>query len=203
MFKNYLASQFSKPHGIGGLFMSHIFAKDNQKQNDWVISLLNIQPDDKILEIGYGNGKSIFKLAQKYNAFISGIDSSKIMFKKASQLNKEKIKTGNVEIKLGEVPPLPYNDETFNKIFAVYVLYFWDKPLDVLKEIYRILKKGGAVALYLSTKETLKNISYTQTKIFHSYTAKELTKLYQDAGFEKIRMEYFNNNEGICAIGQK
>ena len=117
-------------------------------------------------------------------------------------MNKIKIELNKVELKFGKIPPLPYTDNYFDKIFAVYVIYFWDDPLAVLKEIYRVLKEDGKLILYLSTKERLKKHPYTQTGIFHSYTEEQLRELYKKAGFKEIEIKYLNN-KGMGVIGRK
>jgi len=203
MFKYLKASQAKKPHGVFGYLMGKIYKRDNEHHNDWVIGQLNIKFDEKILEIGFGTGESIFKIAQQFQAQVFGVDISPIMFKKANKLNKENIKNGKVELKLGSVPPLPYEDEFFDKVFAVFVIYFWDDPMEALKEIYRVLKVGGLVGLYLTTKEVLEQVPYYENKIFNSYTPEELIDFYGKAGFRDVKIDYSDGGKRMLVTGRR
>jgi len=206
ILNHFLAKQFHKPQGLLGYLVSNQFKKSNQNQNDWVIPLLDIKSTDHVLEIGFGNGDSIKKISQLTKAgLVTGIDHSEIMLEKAKLLNEPEIISGLVELKFGEVPPLPYHDDAFDKILAVYVVYFWKNPLVVLKEINRVLKPGGLTAIYLSTKETLKNKPFTQTGIFKDYDPGELIALFVQAGFKEIKHleRKFNEETGMCILGKK
>lgn len=186
--------------------MGEIFDYSNKKQNDWTISLLQIKSIDYILEIGFGSGRSIkyiSKLAPK--GFIAGVDFSKIMVNQATKRNVAAIKSGLVELRLSNTSLLPYPSNFFDKVFAVYVIYFWPNPIKILKEIRRVMKPCGRIAIYLSSKKTLTKIPFAQTEIFKSYTPKELIAIFRKAGFKNIicKTKFFKNGDGICVIADK
>ena len=54
-FKQNIISQFSNPHGLLGRLAGTIMAHrpSNQERNRWTVDLLEIQPDDHVLEIGF------------------------------------------------------------------------------------------------------------------------------------------------------
>ncbi|MEP6949235.1 MAG: hypothetical protein ABI863_08180 [Ginsengibacter sp.] len=56
MIKKIIVSQFKKPTGLFGIFTSNLMIKGNRGNYDSLIKDLNIKPNDKILEIGYGPG---------------------------------------------------------------------------------------------------------------------------------------------------
>ena len=60
-----IAEQFGKPSGFLGSIAGFIMAKrsSNIERNEWGISLLNIQPSDHVLEIGFGSGVGIQKMS--------------------------------------------------------------------------------------------------------------------------------------------
>ena len=59
-------------------------------------SLLKLNKDDVVLEIGYGLGKGIYDFSKKYDCTFYGIDFSRLMYKKALKLNHENVKSGKV-----------------------------------------------------------------------------------------------------------
>lgn len=58
IFKKF-ALQFGKPEGLNGSIAGKLMASTGAEKNKWTISLLNIQPSDNVLEIGFGPGVAI------------------------------------------------------------------------------------------------------------------------------------------------
>lgn len=58
-----LSSQFANPQGIFGKGVDKIMEKSNDELNRWTISLIKVKEDDTILEIGFGPGIAISKVA--------------------------------------------------------------------------------------------------------------------------------------------
>ena len=53
------AGQLRRPQGLLGRFIGGKMARQNKESNDWTVSLLNIQPNDHVLEVGFGPGLAI------------------------------------------------------------------------------------------------------------------------------------------------
>lgn len=199
-FKKFFANQRKHPTIFFGSKMAKIFDAENEKHNDFVISELDLKPTDRVLEIGFGSGWSIQKISKIVtDGYVAGIDHSRAMVKKATKLNKQAIRDEKVELQCGNADLLPYPSGSFDKIFAVYVMYFWDDPAKVLREIIRVLKSGGLFVVYLSTKETLSKCKFA--KNFHSYAEQELFTLFSGAGFKNIDIKKITLNgvdEAFC-----
>ena len=55
----------------------------NRKRNSWVVSLLDVQPDDRVLEIGFGPGLAILELSRiAHEGYVCGIDHSELMVRR-------------------------------------------------------------------------------------------------------------------------
>src|SRR5262245_8870791 len=92
----------------------------NRKRNAWAVSLLDLQPDDRVLEIGYGPGLAIRELSRIAHAgYVCGVDHSELMLRQASRRNADAIRHGVVDLRLGSVDALPAFDAAFDKILAV------------------------------------------------------------------------------------
>ncbi len=59
MFRIIISSQFKRPSGLLGAFTSNIMIKGNRRNYDVLLKNMNVQANDKILEIGYGPGIGI------------------------------------------------------------------------------------------------------------------------------------------------
>src|ERR687897_619834 len=125
-------AQFGRPTGVwgraAGLLMAH--RSSNRRRNAWAVSLLDVRPDDRVLELGFGPGLAIRELSRLAAAgHVCGIDHSELMLRRAKRLNAEGLGRGVVDLRLGSVEDLPAFDELFDKILAVNATLFWSEPL--------------------------------------------------------------------------
>src|SRR5712691_8812444 len=126
----FIDGQYRRPTGIVGQFIGNRMARQHEPENRWTISLLNAQPTDHILEIGFGPGRAIQQLATLVTTGrISGIDFSQTMLRAARRRNAQAIKAGQVDLHYGDVANLPFEDSTFDTVFSIHTLYFWLEPI--------------------------------------------------------------------------
>jgi len=200
-----LAQQFRQPTGFLGR-LAGFFFRINLEGIDWTISLLEIQPTDHVLEIGFGPGHGIQQVARlATQGRVAGVDFSETMLRQASRRNAAAITAGRVELCLGDVSALLYPDNTFHKIFATNVVYFWKDPMANLQEFRRVMKPGSRLALYVIAKDDLLKFKVTQTGVYQLYTGDDLVRLLSQAGFHHARFvtKPERHRTGICAIAEK
>ena len=186
--RRFVTTQFRNPRGIFGKIIGNRMAKGNLYDAQWTISLLNIQPGDHLLEIGFGPGVSTQLASEKANkGFVAGIDHSQTMVQLASQRNATAIQAGLMELKQGEVSALPYPDQSFDLAFSLHSIYFWHNPVDCLKEIKRVLKPDGLLAITILPKD--KWGPRVDTSIMTLYFGNEVSALLAGAGYRMIRVE--------------
>jgi ubiquinone/menaquinone biosynthesis C-methylase UbiE len=100
------------------------------------------------LEVGFGSGVGIELLAQRAAAgYVAGIDPSVQMVAQAAARNAEAIKRGRVDLRRGSVASLPFADDTFDKAVAINSMQLWPDAGAGLREIARVVRGGGRVAL--------------------------------------------------------
>ena len=119
-----LRKQFAKPEGTLGWFVGHVMAMKNQERSEFVFSILELRPEDRVLEIGFGPGADLQR-ASRAAAFVAGIDHSDVMVKQASRRNASAIRDGRVQVQLGSANKLPFPEAHFDKIFAINSAQFW------------------------------------------------------------------------------
>lgn len=108
------------------------------------------QPNEKILEFGFGTGQNlIYSLKAENKAAYTGLDIDP----KVKSIAEEKLRKlnflKNVHLDLYDGKSLPYSDNSFDKIFSCLVFHqlkTTDKKA-ALKEIYRVLKPTGQVLI--------------------------------------------------------
>ncbi len=125
-------------------FYDLLFKKVFLPRHKFAIKEMDIQPGDKILDVGVGTGLTL----QCYprDCQVTGIDLSPSMLKKAY---KKKIKHGLDHVTLMEMDAcnLTFDDDEFDHVVAAFVLTVVPDPVKALQEIKRVCKKGGILVL--------------------------------------------------------
>jgi ubiquinone/menaquinone biosynthesis C-methylase UbiE len=204
-----MAKQARRPDGFFGRLFGFSMSRINRGANAWTLANLELAKTDDVLEIGYGPGQAIELLCEQVpQGSISGIDFSETMLRQASVRNRVAIKTGLVKLTLGDAAMLHYPDASFDKVFCVNVVYFWEKPEMQLREILRVLRPGGMLAIYMGDADEMAGVKITQTGVFNLYPAAVLIQKLNDIGFDSC--EYATTpisqgplSKGVCVRAWK
>jgi SAM-dependent methyltransferase len=138
------------PRGAAGRVTGWVFAHrpSNRQRNRWVVSLLGVQPADRVLEIGFGPGVAVAELVRAGAGHVYGADHSGVMLRQASRRNAVAIRAGRVTLVSAPADQLPaVLDGPFDAILAVNSLGFWPAPAERLTELRRRLAPGGRIAI--------------------------------------------------------
>jgi SAM-dependent methyltransferase len=120
----------------------------NRKRNAWAVSLLGVQPSDRVLEIGFGPGIAVRELARRAtHGKVVGIDRSAVMRAQAARRNTAAIRAGRVSLDVASVEDPPDFDRRFDRILAVNNMGMWSEPALRLKELAGLLRGGGLIAI--------------------------------------------------------
>ena len=100
---------FGQPRGLLGRLGGLIMTRTNRSFAQWIISILEVQPDEKVLEIGFGPGVGIEILVTAISTgYVAGVDSSQEMVEQAKARNAKAIEAGLVQLQYGSVEKLPF-----------------------------------------------------------------------------------------------
>jgi len=153
-----------------------------------IIQMLDIRPDDKLLEVGFGPGVAIQLLLDRVPAgSVAGIDYSQEMVRQAAARNAAALRNRRVDLRYGSVERLPFADEAFDKALAINSMQAWPDARAGLREIQRVLKRGGSVALGFTV-----NSGQRKEAVAESLTA---------AGF--VQAQIVDGSNLLCAIATK
>ncbi|MEQ1675973.1 MAG: class I SAM-dependent methyltransferase [Chitinophagaceae bacterium] len=158
-----MARQLRKPGGAMGNKVGLMMNKANESLYDFTLDTMQLAPGERVLEIGFGNGKFFTKIFSKAaDLHISGLDFSATMVQAARLENEQHIKENKLALVQGSSSEMPFADNSFDKIYCINVVYFWDEPQHHLQEIKRVLKPGGLFFATIRTKESMDQMPFTQ-----------------------------------------
>jgi tRNA A58 N-methylase Trm61 len=91
---------FGRPHGVLGWLGGLVMARTNEACGVWVTELLEVGPNDTVLEVGFGPGVIIQRLAKLASSgHLAGIDPSREMEEQARSRNSIAIQNGRVDLR--------------------------------------------------------------------------------------------------------
>jgi phosphatidylethanolamine/phosphatidyl-N-methylethanolamine N-methyltransferase len=103
---------------------------------------MQIHAGDKILEVGVGTGINCSMYPS--NTEITGIDFSAGMLEKARERVARK-GTKNVRLLQMDAQDLKFEDDTFDIVYAPYLISVVPDPVKVAREMRRVCKPGGRI----------------------------------------------------------
>jgi ubiquinone/menaquinone biosynthesis C-methylase UbiE len=207
-----IGAQARKPSGWFGKITGHSMAWEHKPLIKWATAIMDIQPTDHVLDVGCGSGVAIKLIAQiAVEGFVAGVDYSEEMVQQALRRNAAAVRAGRVEIRLGDVAALPYDDESFDKVIATETFYFWPDPTANLQEVRRVMRPGGLVALAMEgSKESAKRQKQMEQMAarmeFPLYSGAEMAEMLTAAGFSRAWFESAPEKgwwSWLCGLGVK
>lgn len=160
------------------------------------LAIASLQAGEVVLDLGSGGGFDCFLAARAVGdkGLVIGVDMTAEMVSK-SRRNAEQAGFGNVDFRLGELENLPVADGIVDVIISNCVINLSPEKEKVFKEAFRVLKRGGRLAIsdVVATAELPESIRNDMA--FHSGCVagasliEELESMLNRAGFEKIRIQ--------------
>jgi 2-polyprenyl-3-methyl-5-hydroxy-6-metoxy-1,4-benzoquinol methylase len=152
-----------------------------------------------LLDVGCGSG-TLMGLLKERGFRPVGVDFSAEAAKVAAQEN-------GVRVVVGSLVDAAFPDESFDLVTLFHVMEHVTNPREVLAEVARILKPGGAVILQVP------NIDSWQFRIFGAkwygldiprhvidYSKDAMLKLLNESGFLPVRVRHFNLRDNAPAF---
>ena len=141
--------------------MGWVMARENDPMNALAVDALAPASDDRVLEVGFGPGAGLARLAAAVpDGCVEGVDHSAAMLDAARRRNRRAVAAGRVRVQLGSVDVLPYEDQSFDGVIAVNNHQFWRDPLADLREIVRVLRPGGRVVVAVRARSPEGDLRY-------------------------------------------
>ena len=128
-----------------------------KKSINMALKHLNIKEGEVVLEIGFGTGNVLIKIAECIgkNGFAHGIDISPKMLERTNRKINKLGLSSRIKLTSGDALKLSYPDNKFNAVFLSFTLELFDTPEipEILKEIRRVLKPDGRLGVVSFSKD--------------------------------------------------
>jgi ubiquinone/menaquinone biosynthesis C-methylase UbiE len=200
----FIAQQSAHPRGYLGRVIARIMALETATPNRRVLELLDLNEKSRVLEVGFAHGHTLARAAElARQGFVAGIDISAAMVDMAQTFSRDSIAKGLIEVRQASSDQIPYPDQSFDRIFAVHTLYFWNDPLAHLREIRRVCRVGGRFVLAFGPREDARAVAAFPKAVYIFYSIDETQRLLAEAGFYSVTMsrERITAREIVFAVG--
>ncbi|MBL7730272.1 MAG: class I SAM-dependent methyltransferase [Chitinophagaceae bacterium] len=182
-----MARQLRKPSGSAGHQTGLMMNKANEQLYRHTINVMKPATGDQLLEIGFGNGKFFGEVFQSApDLHITGIDYSALMVNEAAKDNQLWIDEGKLRLVQGNSDQMPFDENSFDKIFCINVVYFWDDAAAHLQEIKRVLKPCGRFYATIRTKKSMELMPFTNYN-FTKYDESDWQTLVNKNGLQYLQ----------------
>ncbi|MBI1790106.1 MAG: class I SAM-dependent methyltransferase [Acidobacteria bacterium] len=163
-------------------------AWETSRENEAALELLEIRPGDRVLEIGFGHGRSITAAAKlTRGGLVAGVDASPSMLDMARRRNQALVDRGLVDLRQGDSLHLPFEDESFEVAFSVHPVYFWTAPISHMQEVRRVLKDGGRFVLGFRPESEQARRDFPAS-VYTFRPAEQIHQMLLSAGFRSVRI---------------
>ena len=204
-----IGRNFGRPSGLVGRLTARLMRRGNAALNLWLVDLLDVQPADRVLEVGFGPGVALDALlARAADGFVAGVDASALLVQQARARHASAIAAGRLEVRQGDAAALPFGEATFDRACGTHVIYFWPDPVAAVRELRRVLRPGGTLALGYQERGHMPEVALRTMGTIASrlYGPGEVEQVVRDAGFVAVRTETQGNPEhpgGFCLLAVK
>jgi SAM-dependent methyltransferase len=185
----FIARQSRCPSGPLGWLIGRIMESETAPENDLVVERLGLRPEDNVLEVGFGPGRTLQRVAELVTrGVVAGVDPSDHMHATATRRCQALIEQGRVVLRLGTVERLPFADAFFDKALSVHTLYFWEQAAQAFAELRRVLKRTGLIVLCFREKGDPHADDFPPS-VYRFQTVADVSELLRGCGFGDVAVE--------------
>ena len=189
MIQRWFARQFARPRGFAGrLVVAPWLNRISAGMNRLTLEQLGVGRNDDALEVGFGGGALLAELLDATTGRVIGVDISEAMVKRARRRFRG---VARLQLHRASIEKLPLPDDSIDRACSVNNIYFWPDPAAGMRELARVVRPGGRLAIAFEPPEELRKWPGHRFG-FRLFEKDEVRRLMEVAGFSRIR----------CAEGQ-
>lgn len=189
-----LKSQYQNSSNISARIRLHsLYSVNPQGWFPWLYEQCQIRKGMKILEIGCGNAQlwkeNLDCIPHEVSVILSDISEGMIR-----EIHRDdRLEGGHFSFEVADAHKIPHEDESFDLVIANHMLFYCEDIPGVLREVRRVLRRGGRFVCSTYGADHMKEISEL-VREFDSRIVLSEECLYERFGKEngrEILQEYF------------
>jgi SAM-dependent methyltransferase len=194
-----IARQLAHPHGwFGRVVMTRILNRGNRQLIVATLDGLAVGPGDRLLDVGFGGGLLLELARRRGVTRLAGADPSDAVVRGLRDRPPRWLAGAELRVQQGRADSLPFADEEFDALASTNTVYFWPDPAAAFREIGRVLRPGGRLALGFSGAAKLRQFDGITSHGFHLHENDDLLAAAGRAGLTGARLVELHggNTEG-------
>lgn len=198
--ENSVKEQYRTTENLNKRINLHSYNTNKEDWSNWCFNNIIFPKDAQILELGCGMGELWYRnkenISNDWSVVIS--DFSEPMLQKCK--NKLEKLGHDFKYKVADVQNIPYEDNSFDVVIARHMLYLVPDIEKALREIKRVLKKGGKAYITTNGSKAMKELNLLMDKFdssmglgsngmcyrFDNLNGKEILEKYFDSIDKKV-----------------
>lgn len=174
-----IGRQLRHPTGASGRLLGTVMRVANRKPIEAIVDALDLQPTDRVLDIGCGDGSALSAMCKAI--CVVGLEQSDTMIAAALKRNRAKVRSGRLLLRKGDMMALPFGPKAFNKFAAINILYFCEDVPELIAGIRRIARPGSRLAIYVTAEESMRSWSFASSATHRHFTRDQLEREFDRA----------------------
>ena len=197
--------QCMKPHGEEGIETIQNMNENHKDISEFAFECVNVDENDKILDIGCGGGVNIEKFLKLTENSVDGLDYSEVSVNESIKRNQKAVDEKRCAVIEADVSDMPIENETYDLVSAFETIYFWPDLPDTFKEVLRIIKPDGQFMIAQGTDGTHPDDEKWLNTVegMAVYTPQELEEYLLYAGFKSVKIFKKENDYIMVVIAKK
>lgn len=151
------------------------------------LNLMQLAPDDNILDVGCGAGWLARLLSERApEGRVVGMDISDEMVRRA---RRNYVAFENTIFVIGAADEIPWDANFFTRAISVESAYYWPDPARGLREIFRVLREGGSAWVLMNYYQDNPHCHQWAEQFAipaQLLSAEQWASMFRDAGFTDV-----------------
>jgi SAM-dependent methyltransferase len=147
-----------------------------------VAEMLDLQPEDELLDIGCGPGAFLANKGQRARR-VAGLDASPVMLRDAQRRLAGRISAGTARLVLGSAAELPFSDGEFSAVSVV------SAPAN-MAEVFRVLRPGGRFVCVFEIVADRKKPDGERAAIAVNWDEADTRRILEETGFTDLTVRH-------------